>query len=519
MSHVKTNYRGLYWSAILALSYLMVLGAIPASATGWHTNGSQIVDGAGKVWAIAGVAWYGAQSRKAEPGGLWTQPYTVILNEIKLYGFNTVRIPISNQNWETDPVANGNPPFRDLLANILNYAGSIGLHVIIDDHNVSNNSGITPLWYNGSYTEQVLINDWVHILDWTHGVIQPGDSVAVNYLASDGDPEVLAFDLKNEPHTDCSASGCKYTISSMWGSGDGISPATNPNPNPFSPACVSSSTCTDWRLGAERMGDSMLGEAAVHGWDWPLIAVEGIQVCPTSSGSWPDGPFIWDWWGGNLACVNGNSANPGAPIVLNAGGDASSLGPAVNNQVVYSAHDYGPALNGQSWFNASTCYAKGCSSSSLADVWHQFWSYINEGEVNPTWPGHSGYPWSNTGATAYTSAPVWIGEFGTPNSSTTDLYSTGNGSEGQWFTDMVNFIYSSYTHSGNSGYNVSDLQFTYWAINGNDSMGILNTSWTGLAEPAMVYSFLCYDQQPPFALSFGSGSNQCSSTGTLPTPQ
>jgi hypothetical protein len=112
----------------------------------------------------------------------------------------------------------------------------------------------------------------------------------------------------------------------MWGSGDGISPATNPNPNPFSPACVSSSTCTDWRLGAERMGDSMLGEAAAHGWDWPLIAVEGIQVCPTSSGSWPNGPFIWDWWGGNLACVNGNSNNPGAPIVLNAGGNPSSRG-------------------------------------------------------------------------------------------------------------------------------------------------------------------------------------------------
>jgi len=217
--------------------------------------------------------------------------------------------------------------------------------------------------------------------------------------------------------------------------------------------------------------------------------------------------------------VNGNSANPGAPIVLNAGGNATSLGPAVNNQVVYSAHDYGPALNGQSWFNTSTCYAKGCSSSSLADVWHQFWSYINEGGVNPTWPGHSGYPWSNTGATAYTSAPVWIGEFGVKNSSSSNLYYSGNGSEGQWWTDMINFIYSSYTHSGNSGYNVSDLEFTYWAINGNDTRGILNSSWTGLVLPPMVYSFLCYDEQPPFALSFGSGSNQCSSTGTLPVPQ
>src|SRR5205085_12530461 len=117
-------------------------------------------------------------------------------------------------------------------------------------------------------------------------------------------------------------------------------------------------------------------------------------------------------------------------IVLNAGGTATSLGAAVNNQVVYSAHDYGPKEYQQGWFNTSTCYMTGCSASSLADVWKKHWAHVNY-NVNPVWPGHASYPWGSTGATAYSSAPMWLGEFGTGNTSS-DTYSTGAGSQGQW---------------------------------------------------------------------------------------
>jgi hypothetical protein len=64
-----------------------------------------------------------------------------------------------------------------------------------------------------------------------------------------------------------------------------------------------------------------------------------------------------------LPGVNGNANNPGAPVVLNAGGDASLLGAPVTNQLVYSAHDFGPSEYQQEWFNSSTCYKSGCSSS------------------------------------------------------------------------------------------------------------------------------------------------------------
>ncbi|MDQ2906703.1 MAG: hypothetical protein ABI456_20690 [Ktedonobacteraceae bacterium] len=309
-----------------------------------------------------------------------------------------------------------------------------------------------------------------------------------------------------------------YATGAQWGSGDGINPAVNPNPNPFSPSCVSSSSCLDWRLAAERAGDSLLGDAAAHAWGSPLIFVEGISNFPSASGTQANGPYNTDWWGGNLQGVNGNSGNAGAPVVFNAGGNASSLGATVKNQIVYSAHDYGPVLFQQTWFNGSTCYKSGCSSSSLVDTWTQNWAYIaTPNGVNPSWPGHSSYPWSNTGATPYSSAPVWIGEFGTGNNSS-DLASTGAGSEGQWFTDLVNFIKSSYG-SGGSGVNVSNLNWTYWALNGEDSFALLNSNYNGLANPTKEYSYLCFAETGPLAVPLGSGSGQCGSTGGLPAPQ
>ena len=66
---------------------------------------------------------------------------------------------------------------------------------------------------------------------------------------------------------------------------------------------------------------------------------------------------------------------------------------------------------------------------------------------------------------------------------------------------------------------VQDLSWTYWAMNGNDSYGLLNSNFNALSLPAKVYSLLCFDEQPPLALTKGTGSGQCGSTGPLPNPQ
>ncbi len=517
---------------------LLIFAATTLSATGWHTSGVQIDNPSGAPFIITGVNWYGFQTTAYVAHGMYTKDYTFILNEVKQFGYNTVRLPFSNQMWESDPIPSkhytsacptcSGKHGRDVMALILNYAGSIGLHVILDNHRseAGSSNQANGLWYitgHNNYPESSWTNDWVHILDWVHGIQQTQgstDTVTVNYLASDGFPVVIGFDLRNEPHTVCSRTGCNYLGGSTWGTGDSIDPATNPNPNPFAPACISSSTCHDWRLAAERAGDSVLGEAGSRGWDNPIIFVEGISQYPTATGTPANGPYDFYWQGGQLQGINGNAGNAGAPIVLNAGGTSSTLGAAVNNQIVYSAHDYGPSLFVQPWFTTDTCYVTGCSPHSLADVWTTHWAFIDIAQVNPVWPRHASYPWSNTGSTAYSNTPVWLGEFGTGNT-TSDVFTSGAGSEGQWFTDLINFINSSYTltSANNSGVAVQSLNWTYWAFNGEDSFGILNSNYNALSLPAKTYSFLCFDQQGPFALTHGTGSNQCGNTGPLPNPQ
>jgi hypothetical protein len=85
---------------------------------------------------------------------------------------------------------------------------------------------------------------------------------------------------------------------------------------------------------------------------------------------------------------------------------------------------------------------------------------------------------------------------------------------------MINFVQSSRnnTTTNDSGIIISNIHFTYWAINDEDGYAILGANYTGLENPKKVYSYLCYIQFGPFAIPFGSGSGQCSSTGTLPGP-
>ena len=509
-----------------------------AMAGSWSTSGTNILNPAGGNFTISGINWYGFETTGYVAHGLYAQDYPYILNEIKTYGYNTIRIPFSNQMWETDPVPAPNTisacseckgkHARDILALIVNYAASLGLHVILDNHRseAGNSAEKNGLWYvvsgSNNYPESSWINDWLSIQKWMHGIIQTQgatDTIAANYLAADGTPTVIGFDLRDEPHT---PSRTAYTQGATWGTGDGINPSTNPNPNPFAVSCITNSSCHDWRLAAERAGDRIFADADANGWNYPLMFVEGISAYPTAAGNAQNGPYDDYWWGGNLLGVNGNANNPGAPIVFNSGGNSSSLGNPVSNQLVYSAHDFGPTLYQQSWFNSNTCYISGCSSSSLSDIWHKFWMYTNL-SISPVWSStHPSYPWSNTNSTAYTQTPVYIGEAGTGNNNS-DLFTTGNGSQGQWFTDLVNLIQSSYsstpTTAGNySGYPVSNIHWTYWALNTEDSDALLGSGYTGLANPTKEYTFLCAIETGPFAIPAGSGMNQCGSTGTLPSP-
>jgi hypothetical protein len=86
---------------------------------------------------------------------------------------------------------------------------------------------------------------------------------------------------------------------------------------------------------------------------------------------------------------------------------------------------------------------------------------------------------------------------------------------------MINFIESSHarTSANDSGLPITNLHWTYWALNTEDGYGLLGNNYAGLANAKKQYSFLCQIQSWPFALPQGTGTGQCGSTGALPAAQ
>src|ERR1041384_3684524 len=173
-------------------------GPALAAGGGYSVSGNKIVGPSGGEFIIAGINWYGFETKTYIVHGLYSKDYKFLINRVKQLGFNTIRLPFSSYVWETNPTPGANgisacpdckgKHSRDDMALIVNYAGSVGLHVILDNHrsDAGNSAQANGMWYLSGYPESAWINDWVNILRWTHGVAMSGDTVTVNYLASDG---------------------------------------------------------------------------------------------------------------------------------------------------------------------------------------------------------------------------------------------------------------------------------------------------------------------------------------------
>lgn len=179
---------------------------------------------------------------------------------------------------------------------------------------------------------------------------------------------VIGADLHNEPHG-----------AATWGDG---------NPR------------TDWRAAAERAGNAVLD--ANPNW---LIIVQGVQAVGGDN----------YWWGGNLEAARAY------PIQL-----------SHDHRLVYSAHDYGPAVFGQPWFTSRDF------PGNLANIWTQHWAWLAVDGV----------------------APVLVGEFGGR--------SVGQDPEGTWQRSLIAFLRS------------RGLSYSYWSWNpdSGDTGGILEDDWT-----------------------------------------
>jgi endoglucanase len=329
--------------ASCVLSLGVSTGAASTSSGYWHTAGTRIVDASGQTVRIAALTWYGMESSHWVPAGLEFQRYTTIMDEVKLLGFNAIRLPFSNELVETNPIVRdavaANPQFRgrhalDVLDAIVAYAQQIGLKVILDDHRcrASRPTGINDLdetlWYTRQYPQSAWMRDW--------------QTLARRYA---GDDALIGVDLRNEPHTAGPGPWNLHAYlhqGATWGPYRGVD-------NP----------ATDWRLAAEKAGNAVL---AVN--PHLLVFVEGIQLYPEG------GSVHATWWSGILVPARRY------PVVLD-----------VPHQLVYSPHDWGPIKWQQPWFAHMTY-------PSLLKVWHAQWEFLLDNPqasyAAPIWLGEFG---------------------------------------------------------------------------------------------------------------------------------
>jgi len=320
---------------------------------------SNIVDQAGENACLTGVSWFGMETVTFCPHGLWARNWQQMLDQIALCGFNSIRLPYSNQLFDSASIPTGidftkNSDLQgltglDIMDRVVHGAGRRGLRVILDRHR-PDASGQSPLWYTDHVSEERWIADWVML--------------AQRYRA---EPSVIGADLHNEPHSPAT-----------WGDGK---------------------VATDWRLAAERAGNAIL--QANPTW---LIVVEGIDQYNGEG----------YWWGGSLMGARQFPVRLKHP-----------------DKLVYSAHDYGPGVWGQSWF-AAPAFPR-----NLPPLWHAQWGYLVQEGI----------------------APVWIGEFGGR--------SMGTDTEGVWQRSLVTYLKENH------------ISYAYWAWNPNsgDTGGILEDDW------------------------------------------
>src|SRR5262249_14768118 len=125
----------------------------------FSTAGNQIVDAAGNPVQIAGVNWFGFENTDLAPHGLWTRNYKEMMDQMVDLGFNTIRLPFSNDtlhssatpniNYAANPDLQGLTPMQ-VMDKIVDYAGQIGLRIILDHHRNDSGAGTSSngLWYD-----------------------------------------------------------------------------------------------------------------------------------------------------------------------------------------------------------------------------------------------------------------------------------------------------------------------------------------------------------------------------------
>jgi aryl-phospho-beta-D-glucosidase BglC (GH1 family) len=224
-----------------------------------RTQGRNIVDARGERVKLASVNWYGGSDELFVPGGLDVQHRADVARMIRHLGFNSVRLPYSDEMVMDNPLIEtdlllANEDLMglralDVYVAVVEALTDAGIFVIINDHITQATwcCGINlcdTAWYNNylgaacrvRQTEEQWIANW--------------ETVMENFISN---PLVIGADLRNEPR-------------GLWGT------------MPWS----------KWATAAEKAGNKILAMRN----DW-LIFVEGVSSSNDLSGA-RDRPVILD---------------------------------------------------------------------------------------------------------------------------------------------------------------------------------------------------------------------------------
>ncbi|HSX98855.1 MAG TPA: cellulase family glycosylhydrolase, partial [Streptomyces sp.] len=136
-------------------------GAAEAGAGYWRTSGRQILDAGGQSVRIAGINWFGFETANHVPHGLWSRDYKSMIDQMKSLGYNTIRMPYSDDILKPGTMPDSlnhaegkNADLRGLtslqvLDRIVAYAGQRGLKIILDRHR-PDSAGQSALWYTSA---------------------------------------------------------------------------------------------------------------------------------------------------------------------------------------------------------------------------------------------------------------------------------------------------------------------------------------------------------------------------------
>src|SRR5262245_43191604 len=72
-----------------------------------HASGGKILDAQGREVVLTGVNWFGLETGTFAPHGLWIRNWSKMLDQMAGSGFNTLRLPYSNELFKPGSKPNG----------------------------------------------------------------------------------------------------------------------------------------------------------------------------------------------------------------------------------------------------------------------------------------------------------------------------------------------------------------------------------------------------------------------------